>query len=409
MKNNLILLCFVLLFFAACKDNVGRKEKNRKENKQEEIENIGSENDLKSNGGNDLVINPYYKKTRQVIKGFIKNGAHANVILDQLNIGEINPLISVNVLEDNSFYIETDIYEPGIYQLRFAHASIHLFLRGGEVIINSDISDIGSYEIIGSPESYHLKEMYLILNELNNKVHLVQDRIDQYKKDKTKTRLLIQLVDSQSIYYAAIEKEKSQRLMSFIERIDTSMVGLLAAMYMDVEKNYDFLIKTRDRFEKICPHSRIFKQFNDKISSIVPIKKGYEAPLIEMQDYLGNEQSLADQKGKVVLIFFWASYSEVARAEIPFIKSAFDKYKDKGFTVFAYSMDENRNEWKDAIIADNISSWIHVSSLTGWADEIAHVYRIGVVPELILVDKQGIIIDKGIKAAQLESILKKYF
>jgi len=402
MKLLAIIITLSATLFYSCGNSQEQKSSNSTENADSVLVN-DAETDVADDG-----TNPHYKATHVVLKGYVKNGANSNVILDEPNIGQINPLQSVVVDQNGGFIFDFDVPEPGIYQIRFPHANIHMFLRGGNIQINTDISNVGSYEITGSAESYHLKEMYLILSELNNQTYEVQDRVEALKKDKSKVKQLLALVDSLPIYYDAISKQKSENLIKFIDRLDTSMVGLLAAFYLDPYENYDFVIQTRNRFEKICPYSKYYKQLDDKIAQVIPVGPGKMAPNTVVDDKNGKSIHLADYLGKTVLVYFWASYSEPCRAENLEIKKIYDAFHPRGFEVYAISVDEQKEPWLSAIKEDKITDWINVSNLLGWDDEISHIYHIGELPYLILVDKEGKIVDRGFRPHQLKANLLEY-
>ena len=80
------------------------------------------------------------------------------------------------------------------------------------------INNLNDYEVFGSPESYHLKEMYLILNQSNKKVYALEDRKDALIKDKTRTQELVRLLDSLEIYYKQIDNFKYTNLKKFIKK-----------------------------------------------------------------------------------------------------------------------------------------------------------------------------------------------
>jgi thiol-disulfide isomerase/thioredoxin len=64
------------------------------------------------------------------------------------------------------------------------------------------------------------------------------------------------------------------------------------------------------------------------------------APDLTLRDLDGKSLSLAQYKGKVVLINFWATWCEPCQVEIPWLIEMQQKYADKGFTVLGVAMDE---------------------------------------------------------------------
>ncbi len=114
--------------------------------------------------------------------------------------------------------------------------------------------------------------------------------------------------------------------------------------------------------------------------------------------------SLHDLKGKYVLVDFWASWCGPCRGENPNVVAAFNKYKDKGFTVFGVSFDQNKDKWMQAIAADKLA-WTQVSDLKGWGNEAGKIYGITSIPQNILLDKEGKIVAKNLRGADLDAKL----
>ncbi len=73
---------------------------------------------------------------------------------------------------------------------------------------------------------------------------------------------------------------------------------------------------------------------------------GKPAPNLKLKDLDGKEVSLADLKGKVVLVNFWATWCDPCRVEIPWLIEMQGKYASRGFTVVGVAMDD---EGKSAV------------------------------------------------------------
>jgi thiol-disulfide isomerase/thioredoxin len=72
----------------------------------------------------------------------------------------------------------------------------------------------------------------------------------------------------------------------------------------------------------------------------VVMKAGDAVPEIKVKDLEDKDVTLADYKGKVVLVNFWATWCDPCRVEIPWLIAMQDKYGDRGFTVLGIAMDE---------------------------------------------------------------------
>jgi peroxiredoxin len=87
---------------------------------------------------------------------------------------------------------------------------------------------------------------------------------------------------------------------------------------------------------------------------------------------------------------------------------AFQKYKDKGFTVFGVSLDRTKQDWMRAIKEDGLT-WTHVSDLKFWQSEAAKTYNVTGIPFSLLIDPNGVIIAKNLRGAALDSKLEEIF
>jgi thiol-disulfide isomerase/thioredoxin len=67
---------------------------------------------------------------------------------------------------------------------------------------------------------------------------------------------------------------------------------------------------------------------------------GVAAPEVTLKDLEGKDVSLAQYKGKVVLVNFWATWCDPCRFEIPWLIDMQDKYGAQGFTVLGVAMDD---------------------------------------------------------------------
>jgi thiol-disulfide isomerase/thioredoxin len=92
-----------------------------------------------------------------------------------------------------------------------------------------------------------------------------------------------------------------------------------------------------------CGSSGLFKasaQENSKSSNDSSKKDLPDAPDVTFKDLEGKDLRLADLKGKVVVVNFWATWCEPCQIEIPWMIGFQEKYAAKGFTLLGVAMDD---------------------------------------------------------------------
>lgn len=156
------------------------------------------------------------------------------------------------------------------------------------------------------------------------------------------------------------------------------------------------------------------------------IQPGKEAPDLNLTGPGGEEVRLSDLRGQVVLLDFWAAWCGPCRRENPNVVKVYNRYKDKGFTIYSVSLDgiddrqaerfspeqlqealENqRQKWVAAIQQDGLTWDNHGSELRKWSGEASAKYGVRGIPATFLIDRDGKIAEVGLRgAASIERAL----
>ncbi|SDY06328.1 TlpA disulfide reductase family protein [Hymenobacter psychrophilus] len=133
---------------------------------------------------------------------------------------------------------------------------------------------------------------------------------------------------------------------------------------------------------------------------------GAVAPNFVLPTPEGKPVSLADYRGRYVLVDFWASWCGPCRGQNPYLLRAHRAYKDRRFAILSVSLDaaKHRAQWLKAISEDQLP-WTQVSEPGAFDGEVAQSYNVRAVPQNFLLDPNGKIVAVNLRNEALEAIL----
>lgn len=141
-------------------------------------------------------------------------------------------------------------------------------------------------------------------------------------------------------------------------------------------------------------------------SLIVAIKSGIgidaAAKEIEVTLLDGETFTLSSQKGKVVIIDFWATWCAPCREEIPNLKTLYENLHTKGLEIIGISLDNDKTKLNEYIREESLS-WKFSYSGKAWKDPDARNYGVNSIPSIWIVDKKGILRDFDLRGDALET------
>jgi len=128
--------------------------------------------------------------------------------------------------------------------------------------------------------------------------------------------------------------------------------------------------------------------------------KEQSAPDFALIDLSGNEITLADLKGKVIFLNFWATWCGPCRHEIPDFIEFYSQYKDKGLEIIGISVDQSERKVKDFMDKYKINYPIVMAT-----NEIMGNYKPGrYIPTTIIINTKGHIVEKKVGLMNMEAL-----
>jgi len=123
---------------------------------------------------------------------------------------------------------------------------------------------------------------------------------------------------------------------------------------------------------------------------LVVLKPAEPAPAFQLEDLEARATALADQKGKIVMVRFWADWCKSCRTEMPLIEEKYREYHDSGFEVLALNVRQDREA--AARFARQVG--ISYPVLLDRDGSVAGSYGVIGLPTTFLIDRDGRILEE---------------
>jgi len=311
---------------------------------------------------------------------------------------------STGIAEDGSFTIKGKVPFPDIYMVKISdlRGGIALFLDNSTVTITGKSDNLMTSTVTGSVLHDQYSKFGQLAKSQNELMRPLYASYQEAQKDN-KTAEVKKIEGQMDDLEAKQIKEK----IDFVKTLGDSPVA--AYLAYNISSGIQEPEKLEALVQDLGPNladNKYTKMLVDKIGLMKLTTVGRMSVEFTQNDPEGKPVKLSDFKGKYLLVDFWASWCGPCRQENPNVVKAYEKYKNKNFTILGVSLDRDKDKWLEAIQKDNLT-WTHVSDLKYWDNEVAKMYGIRSIPANILLDKTGKIIGKNLRGDDLEAALAK--
>ncbi len=161
-------------------------------------------------------------------------------------------------------------------------------------------------------------------------------------------------------------------------------------------KLFHGLIVAQQKQQKHEEEMKVIAKATGEGTMFKDIQVEYNGKLQKLSDYVG--------RGKYVIVDFWASWCGPCRSEIPNLINVYNKYKGPKFDVVGVATWDKPEDTKKAIKELGIE-YPQIFNAQSIGSE---TYGISGIPEIILFDPEGKVVERGLRGQAIEEAVSRY-
>jgi peroxiredoxin len=346
---------------------------------------------------------PLFMDAQQADKGFIITGAvtglaeKSDVFLTDAN--NAADTIARTIVQSGKFILTGHLAEPNLFDINFGAAKKKsvMFIGNDAVTVSGDVENLKNLTVTGSAS----QNDFMDFQNTFNPYILQLNTLNQYANSAEGMAKRDSVVNVSKTLVGSILSAEDQ----FIQNKKASYVSPFVLIVLS--QLSDDVLGLEKKLNSLSPavqNSFYGKYLQQQIAEKKVGAVGTDAIDFVQNDTTGKPVQLNSFRRKYVLVDFWASWCHPCRMENPNVVAAYNRFKNKNFTVLGVSLDKTRDPWVQAIKQDKLT-WTHVSDLKFWNNEVAMKYHVQQIPQNMLIGPDGKIVAKNLRGEELQSKL----
>ena len=109
------------------------------------------------------------------------------------------------------------------------------------------------------------------------------------------------------------------------------------------------------------------------------------APDFTLPSSKGDNVRLAEQRGQVVMLNFWASWCGPCRKEMPLLDAMYQRYSSAGFVLYGVNVEEDNTDAKKLLKELGVTFPV----LFDTESKASSLYNVDAMPTTVVIDKKG--------------------
>jgi peroxiredoxin len=373
-----------------------------------------------------LLTECHRTKSNFSVKGKFKIPVETTIYLGRLGISAVEPIDSFKIDADGKFSLRGYDKFPALYVLSFERNSIYIVVKPGDklqVDIDNAINPF-SYYVEGSAESRLVRDLIFEQEKVLQGINKISNEYEKSKENSDTFLVKKSVFDNQ--YDMLLSKHK-EYTTKFIHENPKSLACIFA-LYQN------FGIKSQPLFDKF-EDIGLFNFVDSNLSALYPetpavialnrdvteikeqikqkkysenlFRPGRRAPDFEAVSIDTVSLSFSESRGKAFIFVFFASWNKPSSQEAIEVNKLYLNYKSKGIEVVGVSFDKSEQMLR-AFIDTNKIEYPIVCDYAYWDSKYVSMFGVRAIPEIILLDKNHIVIQREIKSPELILTLEEW-